>query len=72
MQNYFAFDKTLIKLHQKYGKVVRIGPNMVSVGDPEAVSVIYGMNPALEKVSPSRQHVFNKASVDASRAHRTP
>ncbi|KAJ1304233.1 hypothetical protein OPQ81_005397 [Rhizoctonia solani] len=29
------------KLHQKYGKVVRIAPNHVSIADPKALEVIY-------------------------------
>ncbi|OCK99432.1 pisatin demethylase [Cenococcum geophilum 1.58] len=31
-----------IALHKKYGPLVRIGPNMISVDDPSAMSVIYG------------------------------
>ena len=33
-----------IRLHQKYGPLVRIGPNAVSVSDPQAISVIYALN----------------------------
>ncbi|KAG4435700.1 hypothetical protein IFR05_008812 [Cadophora sp. M221] len=33
-----------IKLHEKYGPVVRLGPNMVSYSDPDAVKVIYALN----------------------------
>lgn len=31
-----------IELHKKYGKYVRLGPNLVSVSDPVALSSIYG------------------------------
>ena len=32
---------TAIKLHRKYGPLVRIGPNHVSDADPRMISVIY-------------------------------
>jgi cytochrome P450 len=38
------------KLHKKYGKLVRLGPNYVSVSDPAAVSTVYGTNPVWIKV----------------------
>lgn len=31
-----------IELHKQYGPVIRIAPNAVDVGDPEAVKIIYG------------------------------
>lgn len=31
-------------LHAKYGPIVRTGPNKLSIGDPEAVPIIYGAN----------------------------
>ena len=34
--------QTMIALHQKYGKLVRTGPNDVSVSDPGAIKIIYG------------------------------
>ncbi|KAF2267775.1 cytochrome P450 [Lojkania enalia] len=36
------FHETNIKLHKKYGPIVRIAPNEFSVDDPEAIKVIYG------------------------------
>lgn len=33
---------TAISLHKKYGPVVRIGPNHVSIADPSLISTIYG------------------------------
>lgn len=30
-----------IELHRKYGKLVRVGPNAISVSDPEMIPVIY-------------------------------
>jgi hypothetical protein len=38
-------------IHLKYGSpLVRLGPNTVSVSDPEALKVIYGWKPILRKV----------------------
>jgi hypothetical protein len=39
-----------IALHRKYGPLVRIGPNMISVDDPTALSTIYGFKPIYLKV----------------------
>ncbi|KAI1193046.1 putative benzoate 4-monooxygenase cytochrome P450 [Nemania serpens] len=36
-------------LHAKYGEVVRIGPNMVSFSNPEAVPVVYITKPGFPK-----------------------
>lgn len=41
---------TEIKLHQKHGPLVRIGPRHVSVADPAAIPVIYGLNKGFTKV----------------------
>ncbi|KAI1079575.1 cytochrome P450 [Whalleya microplaca] len=42
---YFAkrgrLHRDLVELHRKYGKVVRVAPNMLSVGDPMAFREIY-------------------------------
>ncbi|KAL5361449.1 cytochrome P450 [Aspergillus floccosus] len=40
---------TEINLHRKYGPLVRIGPNHVSVGDPSAIPIIYGLNQGFTK-----------------------
>ncbi len=42
--------ETLVHLHRKHGKLVRIGPNAISVADPEAVKVIYGLKSGFSKV----------------------
>jgi hypothetical protein len=39
-----------IDLHEKHGKLVRFGPNMVSVGDPSEIPNIYRMHAPLLKV----------------------
>lgn len=40
-----------IDLHKNYGKLVRFGPNMVSVGDATEVKNLYRMSGPLIKVS---------------------
>ena len=40
-----------VELHKKYGPIVRTGPNMVSLSDPSAVPVIYGITSGFLKVS---------------------
>jgi len=33
---------TVHALHQKYGKLVRIQPDQVSIADPDAIPIVYG------------------------------
>lgn len=42
-------DITLYKLHQQYGDYVRLGPNVVSVRDLDALKAIYGINKRYRK-----------------------
>lgn len=38
-------------MHEKYNSpLLRLGPNTVSISDPEAIRVIYGWKPVLKKV----------------------
>jgi hypothetical protein len=32
------------RLHEKHGKLVRVGPNHVAISDPAMIPVIYGTN----------------------------
>lgn len=48
-------------LHRKYGDVVRTAPRMVSVADPEAVELIYGLKARLSKVYHSFINAFNQS-----------
>lgn len=41
-QNPPNYSRQLGDLQQRYGKVVRIGPNVVSVLDPVAITQMYG------------------------------
>ncbi|KAK1466630.1 pisatin demethylase [Colletotrichum cuscutae] len=43
--------ETHIKLHARYGQYVRLGPNLVSVQNLEAMKIIYGANKGYRKVS---------------------
>lgn len=38
------------KVHQKYGPLVRVGPNHVSISDPAAIPQIYGIGTNYVKV----------------------
>ncbi|OAL29839.1 hypothetical protein AYO20_09032 [Fonsecaea nubica] len=38
-----------LELHRRYGPLVRIAPNVVSVSDPDALRVIYGLNSGFTK-----------------------
>lgn len=44
------YHKVIRKLHDKYGPYVRIGPNVVSIGDPGVFSSIYGITGGYNKV----------------------
>jgi hypothetical protein len=46
---------TILELHRKHGDVVRLGPNVLSFGDPRAIKVIYGLNKGMVKVCDSIQ-----------------
>ena len=47
-----SFDKVARRLHAKHGPVVRIAPNEVSISDPEAMRIIYGIKSKFTKVLP--------------------
>ena len=46
----YRSEKTFLALHQKYGDVVRIGPNVLSFADPKVLKTIYGLNKGFTKV----------------------
>ncbi|CAG9994324.1 unnamed protein product [Clonostachys byssicola] len=48
-QNSQGYAARLVQLHKKHGKLLRIGPNHVTVSDPNAVSIVYSMNPVWRK-----------------------
>jgi hypothetical protein len=54
-----------VDVHKKYGQLVRIGPNMVSVQDPREISTIYNHAGTFKKVS----HAWNEQHTEASLAN---
>ena len=55
---YANNDKApMVDLHKKYGDVVRVGPNVLSFAQPEAIKDIYGPGKVWRKV---RINSFNK------------
>ena len=44
-------DNTHVQLHRKYGSAVRIGPNCISLGDPNLIRTIYATKNPWVKVS---------------------
>ena len=48
---YWKEDQApMLDVHEKYGDVVRLGPNMFSFAKPEAIKDIYGAGKAWDKV----------------------
>lgn len=43
-------DATHVELHRKYGDAVRIGPNCVSISDPNLIRTIYSTRNPWKKV----------------------
>ncbi|KAF2848596.1 pisatin demethylase [Plenodomus tracheiphilus IPT5] len=42
-------EQTHIRLHERYGPVVRLGPKCISISDPEAIKVIYAIKAGFVK-----------------------
>lgn len=66
------FNKDNITLHKRYGKIVRLGPNIYSFNDPEAVKIIYGKGTEFDKSdwyaawnAPGFKTLFTEPSVKA-------
>ncbi|KIW40987.1 uncharacterized protein PV06_06586 [Exophiala oligosperma] len=47
--NQLRFELTLQELHDRYGDLVRVGPNCISVGDPREIRQIYGISRLFQK-----------------------
>lgn len=45
-------ELVLQKLHREHGELVQVGPNVVSIADPDAIETIYGIKADLPKVIP--------------------
>lgn len=50
LQYFGSIQPVLHELHKMYGSTVRIGPNTVSVSDPEYITTIYGARGGFTKV----------------------
>ncbi|KFA54552.1 hypothetical protein S40293_08046 [Stachybotrys chartarum IBT 40293] len=48
-QNTPGHTERLIALHKLHGKLVRLGPNHISVSDPAAIPIVYSTNPVWQK-----------------------
>jgi cytochrome P450 len=48
-QNTAGHAQRLVELHRKHGKLVRLGPNHVSISDPSAISTVYSISPTWVK-----------------------
>lgn len=44
-------ETTLYELHKKHGDYVRLGPNVISISNPELLKEIYGINKGYMKVT---------------------
>jgi hypothetical protein len=51
-------EKTMLRLHAKYGPIIRISPFEVAISDPEAIKTIYGHTSNFTKVPPKIPSVF--------------
>jgi len=60
-----------LKLHRKYGRIVRTGPDLVSVGDPAAINIIYNANDKFKKVS-TQDVQSTRLDMDRSNRVRSP
>ena len=60
-----------IDLHKKHGSLVRIGPNHISVGDPDAIPIIYGFDKGFTKVRFS-QRLPDNIPTHQSNQNRLP
>ena len=46
----FRMNKDYQEYHEKYGKLVRVAPNKVSVADPEVIQTVYKIGSKFNKV----------------------
>ena len=47
--------ETHLKLHRKHGSVVRLGPNVLSLSDPNLINRVYTTKSAWNKVSETKR-----------------
>lgn len=61
-----------LKLHEKYGPLVRIGPNHVSFADSSLINLVYDIKSRFYKVTYSGTCIGFKSRSDIYRAISTP
>jgi hypothetical protein len=44
------FQRKSISLHARYGHLVRVGPNTISISDPAAIPIVHSMHGEFQKV----------------------
>jgi hypothetical protein len=52
-----TLHKDITDAHGKYGKIVRIAPDEVSISDPESIKTIYGHGSGFTKVVTTQKHI---------------
>lgn len=50
------YERVVQDLHRRHGNVVRVGPNVVSLADPDVIESIYGVKTDLPKVGVTSSH----------------
>ena len=46
-----GYEQVIQDLHRRHGNIIRVGPNVVSLADPDDIEKIYGNKADLRKVS---------------------
>lgn len=64
VQNSPGHSDRFVDLHRQHGKLVRIGPNHVSISDPAAIPIVYSTNPVWQKA----QSYYGAVPVSGKRA----
>ena len=54
----------LDRAHQRYGPVVRFGPNLVCICDPEAIQTVFNLRGGFPKVCESHLHEVVSLHID--------
>jgi hypothetical protein len=59
-------ETTCLNLHKKYGDLVRIGPNCVSISKPDVIQSIYGIGKGFIKASCDEKYSAEVANLKNS------
>jgi hypothetical protein len=60
------YHLTIKKLHERYGPVVRIGPNLLDLDHPELIKILYGTDGKWRKVSAGHETCRSRASANGT------